>query len=64
MAQGTTAVLGRIALRRVPACALPASGHAVRAAVQGGASRPATAAQDLDPARTALEAVLAYLAAA
>ena len=64
MARGTTAVLGRIALRRVPACALPAPGHASPDKVQDGASRPATAGQDADPARTALEAVLAYLAAA
>lgn len=62
MAHGNTAVLGRIALRRVPACALPSSVRAAPALVMDATSRPAATAEGADPARAVLQAVMAYLA--
>lgn len=63
MAQGTAAVLGRIALRRVPACAVPPAGREPLRSPGAGAPRPAPPPDDLDRESSSLEAVLAYLAA-
>ncbi len=62
MAQATTAVLGRIALRRVPACAVPAAARAESARAPGAAGRPHAPADAPEEPQPALQAVLAYLA--
>lgn len=62
MAQGITAVLGRIALRRVPACAVPSPrARAPAAAGPAGAGRLGAPAGEGDLAGSVLQAVLAYL---
>lgn len=64
MAQATRAVLGRIALRRFPACAVPAAARAEPTRTPAPTRRPPAPADALDASQAALQAVLAYLAVA